>query len=77
MQSQQMSQEEQELAMKLTQQFKTPLRVSMGEQEEFVQNTVNALINQIVTLNRQVKTASEENKKLKEQIESLKNPKKK
>lgn len=76
MQSPETQKEDQELAMKLTQQFKTPLRVSFGEVEEFVQNNTNTLIGQIVTLNRQVKTASEKINKLEAEIESLKNPKK-
>ena len=53
MSNQQLSpqQKSQELFMKLSQQYKTPLRTVLGEAEELVQTSITNLLHQLVQMN--------------------------
>ena len=50
--------------MKLSQQYKTPLRTVLGEAEELVQNTITSLLNQLVQMNDAMRSSQVENARL-------------
>ena len=57
-------QQSQELFMKLSQQYKTPLRNILGEAEEVVQTTITSLLNQLVQMNVALQSSQVENNRL-------------
>ncbi len=50
--------------MKLSQQYKTPLRTVLGEAEELVQTSITNLLHQLIQLNEVIQSSQVENARL-------------